>query len=57
MSSSIDSGKTKDCAQKIEDSKCPKSKTKDKKHIWKQNGSWPSFWWVCKKCGITKYSK
>jgi hypothetical protein len=58
MSSSIDAGKTANESQKIKDSPCLSLKSsKDGKHKWRQKGSWPSLWWECKHCGVTRYSK
>lgn len=58
MSSSIDSGKSATDSQKIKDSHCLSLKSsKDGKHKWEKKGSWPSQWWICAHCGVTRYSK
>lgn len=49
MSSSYDSGKTREAAAKAKQSKCPKAE--DGKHRWKRYGVLPSVWDECTKCG------
>jgi hypothetical protein len=55
MSSTIDSGHAADKASKEADTPCKKSS--NRKHKWKQMGSWPSSWDKCAYCGKTIFWK
>lgn len=57
MSSSIDSGKTADEANRIRETSCKGKDAKDKKHEWVEKGTWPSTWQTCKHCKVNVYSK
>jgi hypothetical protein len=55
MSNSSSAGYYADQQLKTDKEPCPKNK--DKPHVWKMFGSWPSTWKECKNCGTTTYSK
>lgn len=52
MSNSLDVGRTR---ENNPDDDCKKAE--DKKHNWESHGAWPSRWWTCLHCNVSKYSK
>ena len=53
MSDSTSVYNTSQQAKKIDKIPC----LKNKEHKWQERGSWPSLWYKCKYCELTKYTK